>query len=363
MKFDADRAFMERALFLAARGRGSTSPNPMVGAVIVSPEGVVVGSGFHEAAGGPHAEIVALREAGARAHGATLYCTLEPCCHVGRTGPCTRRIVAAGIRRVVAALRDPNPQVAGGGFADLRTAGVQVDEGVCAEEAARLNAAFFTWIRRNRPHVTLKIALTLDGKVAAPGGRLMSITSEASNRWIHRERAAIDAIAVGSGTVAADDPRLTARGAWRARPLVRVIFDRKLRTPPSARLLSTSAAGPVIIMSTAAGISAHPDRARALERAGAEVEAMPGDELTGGLERLAQRGVTSLLLEGGPRLQHAFWSAGCVDRLQLHIAPVTAGAAGVGWLSPGDLPLPVGPVLVRACGPDVRVEIDVHRPD
>ena len=354
---------MERALFLAARGRGSTSPNPMVGAVIVSPDGVVVGSGFHEVAGGPHAEIVALHSAGARAEGATLYCTLEPCCHVGRTGPCTRRIVSAGIRRVVCAIQDPNPRVAGGGFADLRAAGVDVEEGLCAEEAARLNAAFFTWIARNRPHVTLKAALTLDNRVAGAGGRRIAITGQASNRWIHRERAAVDAIAVGAATVLADDPRLTARGAWRARPLVRVVFDRRLSTPPTARLFSTSAAGPVIIMSTAAGMSARPDRVRALERAGAEVEAMPGDELTGGLERLAQRGVTSLLLEGGPRLQRAFWSAGCVDVLQLHIAPVEAGAVGVGWLTPGELPVPVGPALVRACGPDVRVEVDVHRPD
>jgi diaminohydroxyphosphoribosylaminopyrimidine deaminase/5-amino-6-(5-phosphoribosylamino)uracil reductase len=354
---------MERALFLAERGRGSTSPNPMVGAVIVSPDGVVVGSGFHEVAGGPHAEVVALHSAGARARGATLYCTLEPCCHVGRTGPCTRRILAAGIRRVVAAVQDPNPQVAGGGFADLRAGGVDVAEGLCADEAGRLNAAFFTWVRRNRPHVTLKVALTLDNKVAAVDGEPMAITSAASNRWIQRERAAIDAIAVGSGTVRADDPRLTARGAWRARPLVRVIFDRTLRTLPSARLFSTSAAGPVIIMSTAAGISACPDRVRALERAGAEVEAMPGDEISGGLERLARRGVTSLLLEGGPRLQRAFWSAGCVDALQLHIAPVTAGAEGVDWLGPGELAIPIGPALVRGCGPDVRVEIDVHRTD
>jgi diaminohydroxyphosphoribosylaminopyrimidine deaminase/5-amino-6-(5-phosphoribosylamino)uracil reductase len=354
---------MERALFLAARGGGRTSPNPMVGAVVVSTEGVVVGSGYHEIAGGPHAEVVALHAAGERARGATLYCTLEPCCHQGRTGPCTRRIVAAGIKRVVAAVRDPNPRVAGGGFAELRDAGIEVAEGLHAADAARLNAGFFTWIRRSRPHVTAKVALTLDNHVAGVGGRRLAITSGPANRRIHRDRAATDAIAVGSGTVLADDPLLTARGAWRARPLSRVIFDRRLRTPPSARVFSTSASGPVIIMSTAAGISACPDRVRALERAGAEVEAMPGDALTGGLERLAQRGITSLLLEGGPRLHRAFWSAGCIDALQLYIAPVVGGDSGVSWLGSGDLPLPLPPVLVRPCGPDVRVDIDVHGTD
>jgi diaminohydroxyphosphoribosylaminopyrimidine deaminase/5-amino-6-(5-phosphoribosylamino)uracil reductase len=358
-----DAALMERALFLASRGQGRTSPNPMVGAVVVSPEGVVLGSGYHEVVGGPHAEVVALQAAGERARGATLYCTLEPCCHVGRTGPCTRRIVAAGIARVVAAVRDPNPQVSGNGFAELRAAGVDVSEGLLAADAARLNAPFFTWIRWARPHVTAKVALTLDNKVAAADGRRIAITSSAANRWIHRDRAAIDAIAVGSGTILADDPLLTAREAWRPRPLARVIFDRRLRTPPSARVFSTSAAGPVIIMSTPAGISACPERARALERAGAEVEAMPGDTVTGGLERLGQRGITSLLLEGGPQLHRAFWTAGCIDALQLYLAPVAAGATGVSWLGTSELRIPLGPATVRACGPDVRVDIDVHGVD
>lgn len=355
-----DSAFMERALLLAARGCGTTSPNPMVGAVIVSAEGIVVGSGYHEVAGGPHAEVVALQAAGERARGATLYCTLEPCCHVGRTGPCTLRILDAGITRVVAAMRDPNPRVAGGGFRQLREHGVQVVEGEGANEAARLNAAFFTWVRTGRPRVTAKAALTLDNMVAGAGGTRLAITSATANRAIHRDRAAVDAIAVGSGTILADDPLLTARGVWRRRPLARVVFDRSLRTPPSARLFSTSAAGPVIIMSTAAAIAAHPDRARALERAGAEVEAMAGDELTGGLERLGERGLTSLLLEGGPQLQRAFVAAGLVDALQLYIAPVTAGTPGTRWLDAREWP--IGPTLpaVRPCGPDVRVDIDVH---
>ncbi len=360
---DRDGAFIERALFLAARGSGTTSPNPMVGAVVVSPEGVVVGSGYHEIAGGPHAEVVALAAAGERARGATLYCTLEPCCHFGRTGPCTRRILDAGIARVVASVRDPNPRVAGGGFAELREHGVEVVEGSGAREASRLNAAFFTWVRRGRPHVTIKAALTMDNMVAGAERARMAITSAAANRVIHRDRAAVDAIAVGTGTILADDPLLTARGAWRRRPLARVVFDRSLSTPPSARLFSTCAAGPVIIMSTAAAIAAHPERVRALERAGAEVEAMPGDELTGGLERLGQRGVTSLLVEGGPRLQRAFTEAGVVDALQLYIAPMTVGAGGVRWLDSQQWRIPPATPAVRAWGPDVRVDIDVHGTD
>ena len=354
---------MERALLLAARGRGRTSPNPVVGAVVVSPEGVVVGAGYHEAAGGPHAEVVALHQAGARARGATLYCTLEPCCHTGRTGPCTNEIAAAGICRVVVAVRDPNPLVAGGGLRQLRAAGIDVTDGLCRAEAERLNAAFFTWVVRRRPRVIAKAALTLDACVAAAPGRRTAITSAAANRRIHRDRAEVDAIAVGSGTILTDDPLLTARGAWRHRPLVRAIFDRHLRTPPSARVFSTSSAGPVIIMSTAAEIAAAPDRVSALEHAGAVVEAMPGDGLTGGLERLGHRGVTSLLLEGGPRLQQAFWQAGLIDVLQLYVAPATAGAAGVRWLGAEWLPVLPPPSRVRCCGPDVRVEIDVHRTD
>jgi diaminohydroxyphosphoribosylaminopyrimidine deaminase / 5-amino-6-(5-phosphoribosylamino)uracil reductase len=355
-----DEAFTERALFLAARGQGTTSPNPMVGAVVVSPEGVVVGSGYHEVAGGPHAEVVALQEAAARARGATLYCTLEPCCHVGRTGPCTERILAAGIRRVVASLRDPNPLVAGGGFAQLRAAGVEVTEGCLSSEAARLNAAFLTWIRTGRPHVTAKAALTMDNRVAGPGGTRLAITSAASNRLIHRDRAAVDAIAVGAGTLVADDPLLTARGAWRRRPLARVIFDRSLRTRPTARLFSTSAAGPVIIMSTAAGVAARSDRARELERAGAEVEALSEDHLGSALERLGRRGITSLLLEGGPQLHAAFWKAGLVDGWQLYLSPVAAGGDGVRWLGASDCRMMPTPRGVRVCGADVRVDIDVH---
>ena len=358
-----DEAFTARALFMAARGQGTTSPNPMVGAVVVAPDGVVVGAGYHEVAGGPHAEVVALQAAGERARGATLYCTLEPCCHVGRTGPCTRRIIAAGISRVVASLRDPNPLVSGGGFAELRASGIEVVEECLARDAARLNAAFLTWVRQRRPFVIGKAALTSDNAVAGPGGTRLAITSAEANRLIHRERAGVDAIAIGSGTVLADDPLLTARGAWRGRPLVRVVFDRGLRTPPGARLFSTLAAGPVIIMSTASHIAAHPETVAQLERAGAEIEASPDGELTGALQRLGARGITSLLLEGGPRLHAAFRAAGLVDAWQIYCSPAIGGRDAVRWLGPAECPLPAPPRRVRVCGADIRIDIDVHRID
>ena len=236
-----DTMHMARALALAERGRGRTSPNPMVGAVVVDDEGVVVGRGSHEFAGGPHAEIHALADAGDRARGATLYCTLEPCCHTGRTGPCAPRVVDAGIRRAVIAVEDPNPLVSGprpGAPARSRHRGR--GRRARARRAERLNAPFFTVMRRRRPFVTMKVALSRDGLRRRPGRARTQLTGAAANRLIHRERAEVDAIGVGSGTVLADDPLLTARGAYRTRPLTRVVFDRSLRTPPAARLLSTS---------------------------------------------------------------------------------------------------------------------------
>ena len=194
-----DMEFMDRAFFLAERGRGRTTPNPLVGAVVVTPDGVVVGQGAHLEAGGPHAEVVALDVAGARARGATLYCTLEPCSHTGRTGPCVERIAAAGVARVVAAVTDPNPRVAGRGFEVLRARGIDVVDGIGAAEAARQNAAFFTWIAHGRPFVTLKSAVSSDGFVGRRDRRV-ELTGPAANRFLQRERAAFDAIAVGSGT-------------------------------------------------------------------------------------------------------------------------------------------------------------------
>ena len=328
---------MTRALLLAERGRGRTSPNPMVGAVVVDADGVVVGSGFHDAAGGPHAEIHALRGAGARASGATLYCTLEPCSHSGRTGPCAPRVVQAGIRRAVIAVQDPNPLVAGRGLDHLRANGVDVSVGLLGDAAVRLNAPFFTVMRRARPFVTMKVALSGDGFVAAGPGRRTPLTGPAANRFIHRERAEVDAIGVGSGTILADDPLLTARGAFRHRPLARVIFDRTLRTPPSARVLSTTEAGPVTIVALAPRLPEERLRAEALEAAGAQLELVtpPAPErfLEMALSSLAAREISSLIVEGGPRLHAAFWNAGLVDRVQIFRTAARLGPGGVPWLN------------------------------
>ena len=320
----ADARFMERALFLAERGRGTTSPNPVVGAVVVSDDGVVVGQGAHLRAGGPHAEVVALEMAGSRARGATLYCTLEPCSHTGRTGPCVERIVPAGIRRVVAAMGDPNPRVSGAGFARLRAEGVEVDVGVGEVEARRRNAAFVTWITKGRPLVTLKTAVSADGFVGRANERVQ-LTSDEADRYFQRQRAAIDAIAVGAGTMLADDPLLSARTVWRERPLVRVVFDWRLRVPPTARLFSTLQSGPVIMAVGQSAAEAHPERVEALARAGAEIRPFPGRNLAAVLESLASSGVTSLLVEGGPALQQAFVEQGLMDRVQVVRAPVVLG--------------------------------------
>ena len=330
---DRDAFFMRKALRLAERGRGRTSPNPMVGALVVDREGVIVGRGSHEFAGGPHAEVHAIEDAGALARGATLYCTLEPCCHVGRTGPCAPLVADAGIRRVVIATDDPNPRVAGGGSALLRGRGIEVRSGVLAAEACRLNAPFFTVMQKRRPFVTLKVALSLDGRIAAAPGVRTAITGAAANRQVHRDRAEVDAIAIGSGTVIADDPVLTCRVAYRPRPFTRVVFDSRLRTPPSARLFSTLAAGPVIIVASSDTVEAEPHKAAALRAVGATIQGESGENhLASSLERLAAGGVNSILVEGGAHLHEAFWNAGLVDRVQIYVAPRALGEAGVPWV-------------------------------
>ena len=354
--------YMDRALFHASRGRGRTSPNPMVGAIVVSPDGVIVGQGYHERAGEPHAEVRALDEAGARARGATLYCTLEPCCHVGRTGPCVARIVDAGIARVVAAVADPNPKVSGQGFAYLTARGVDLEVGLGAGPAVRLNQPFFTWMRERRPFVVLKAATSLDGRIAEAPGRRTRLTSDEANRHAQRIRAEVDAIAVGSGTILADDPRLTARGAFRERPLARVIFDRRLRTPPSARVLSTLEAGPVIIV-TSPGAAALRERRNPLEARGVQIEEVREPTFRAGLERLGELNIESLLLEGGAALHGAAWDADLVDFVRLYVAPVTIGPAGVPWLEGRSFSsAELIESRVEPLGPDVLIEGYVHGP-
>jgi diaminohydroxyphosphoribosylaminopyrimidine deaminase/5-amino-6-(5-phosphoribosylamino)uracil reductase len=362
---DVDVVFMERALFWAERGRGRTTPNPIVGAVVVSPDGVVVGQGAHMAAGGPHAEVVALGAAGSRARGGTLYCTLEPCSHVGdrRTGPCVEPIVAAGIRRVVGAVTDPNPRVAGQGFAYLREHGVEVTSGILAERASALNAPFFTWIARRRPFVIAKVATSRDRFVGQSTVRVR-LTGPEADRHFHRQRSEIDAIAVGSGTVLADDPELTARGAYRHRPLVRVLFDWRGRIPPTARVFSTLDSGPVIMMVTRRALEADPGRTAALEARGVIVEAAETRDLRSALERLAAREVVTLLVEGGPALHDALAEAELIDRAQWVVTPRTLGS-GVP-LAPMFSRLvtpPHEPSRVTRLGQDVLIEFDVHGTD
>ena len=358
---DEDAQLMRKALAIAERGRGTTSPNPLVGALVVDDRGIIVGRGAHRVAGGPHAEVLALDEAGPRARGATLYCTLEPCAHTGRTGPCAPLVTRAGIRRAVIALEDPNPLVGGRGLAHLRGAGVAVSVGVEREAAMRQNAVFLTTIASGRPYVILKAALSLDGMLAASASAPTRLTGAAANRRVHRQRAEVDAIAVGSGTLLADDPLLTARGAYRARPLTRVIFDRRLRTPPGARVLSTLGAGPVIIMTTASSDEAHARRAAALTAAGARLMTHGGDLKTA-LAALNGSGVSSVVLEGGAALHRAALASDIVDALHVYITPSTLGSQAVGWIGPGGISWEsVHDRRATWLGEDVLVEGYVHR--
>ena len=353
---------MATALALAGRGRGRTSPNPLVGAVIVDDAGVVVGTGFHERAGEAHAEVHALRAAGARARGATLYCTLEPCSHTGRTGPCAVAVADAGIRRVVAAMQDPYPEVAGRGFAYLRDHGVDVEVGVREAEARRQNEVFVTNVVARRPFVVAKIAVSLDNAVAAAAGARTSISGPASQRHAQSVRAEVAAIGIGSGTLLADDPVLTARDVWRARPLIRVVFDRRLRMPPVARLCDTLDRGPILLVTTRAATEAHPDRAHALAGRGVTILAREDDALAPAVADLLGYGVTSLLLEGGPALHAAAWTAGVVDRVRCYVSPVALGPGRVPWSMPSSFGLAaLGPTRAEPLGDDVLIEADVHR--
>src|SRR5579862_622609 len=329
MPAEVNERHMERALFLAERGLGRTTPNPIVGAVVVSPDGVVVGQGAHLEAGGPHAEVHALDAAGGRARGADLYVTLEPCRHRGRTGPCVDRILSAGVARVIYAVRDPNPGIESGGGRFLREHGVEVVEGIGRRHALRQHAPFFTWVTSKRPHVTLKMVMSADGFAGRPDRRV-KLSGPEADRWVHRQRAEVDAIAVGSETVLVDDPRLTARGAYRARPLTRVVVDWRGRTQPSAAVFSTLDAGPVIIVTTARAASERPDVLHALEERGVVIERFDTRDVAGVLRRLAERDVVSLLVEGGPGLAAAFAAAKLVDRAELIVTPRALGE-GARW--------------------------------
>jgi diaminohydroxyphosphoribosylaminopyrimidine deaminase/5-amino-6-(5-phosphoribosylamino)uracil reductase len=334
---------MARAIELAARGLGTTSPNPVVGCVLLDAAGATVGEGFHAYAGGPHAEIVALAQAGDRARRGTAVVTLEPCDHTGRTGPCTRALIDAGVARVVLAVPDPNPSAAGGAQT-LRAAGVQVAMGVRRDEAEAGNIAWLTAVRRERPYLIFKFAATLDGRSAAADGSSMWITSEPARMDVHALRGTVDAIIVGVGTVLADDPRLTVRnlrdGTLAIRQPLRVVVDSSGRTPAEARVRDSAA--PTWV-ATAAELGSGPDGRV---------------DLAALLAGLYQRGVRAALLEGGPRLAGAFLAAGLVDKVVGYVAPkllgdgpAALGHAGVGTIADAiDLDF----IGVTQVGPDLR---------
>jgi diaminohydroxyphosphoribosylaminopyrimidine deaminase/5-amino-6-(5-phosphoribosylamino)uracil reductase len=364
-----DAHWMERALELGARGRGLTSPNPMVGAVVVR-NGTVVGEGLHEGAGGPHAEIVALGAAGARARGATLYVTLEPCNHQGRTPPCAPDVIAAGVARVVIAARDPNPRVAGGGVEALRAAGLAVTLGVLEEAARGLNRAFFTAMSRLRPHVTLKAAMTLDGKIAAHDGASRWITAEAARAEAHRLRSEADAVVVGVGTALADDPALDVRlgRPWPREPW-RVVVDSRARLPVAARLIGAGAPARALVAVTDA---APAERVAALEARGVTVLACKSAgghvDLADLAVRLLGLDIIAALVEGGGELAAGFLAADLVDRVAFFVAPRLLGGATaptpVG--GPGRTlaeALPLTGMTARAVGADWLLEADVARRD
>ena len=348
---------MQQALELARQGVALASPNPCVGAVLVAPVGEVVGRGTHTYEGRKHAEILAIEQAGERARGADLYLNLEPCCHVGRTGPCTDAIIAAGIKRVFAAMRDPNPLVAGRGFAKLRAVGLEVHEGLCEPEARKLNEAFAKYIRHKTPFVTLKTAMTLDGKIAPPPGEADAasglapsggwITSEVARAHVHEMRHANDAIMVGVGTVIADDPLLTDRtGLTRRRPLLRVILDSRLRLPLDSRVVKTAREDLVVYC-----CFAEENKRRELEARGVVVEQVPmrrspddgtlvfpsasptvdgRPDLDRVMRNLGQRGITSLIIEGGAMVNWAALAAGIVDKIFFYYAPkILAGTGSI----------------------------------
>lgn len=324
----ADERYMAQALELARRALGRTTPNPAVGAVVVK-DGIVVGEGFHPKAGEPHAEIFALRQAGIKAQGGTLYVTLEPCCHSGRTGPCSTAVIAAGISRVVAGCRDPNPRVDGGGFAQLTAAGVKVESGVLGAECRRLIAPFAKHVMTGLPYVTLKAGITIDGAVATASGESQWITGAESRSAVHRLRDTHDAIMVGSGTVLADNPRLTTRlPHGDGRNPLRLIVDSTLRIPSSAALLSE--AGQTLILTTAAASAADEARLRSEKVEILRVGGTSGSvDLHDAMRQLGARGVQSILLEGGGSLHHSALHAGIVDRLCIFIAPLLLGGSGI----------------------------------
>lgn len=355
-----DHGFMTEALRLAEQGLYTTTPNPRVGCLIVK-DGKIVGRGFHARAGEPHAEAVALREAAERACGATVYVTLEPCSHYGRTPPCADALVAAGVRRVVVAMEDPNPRVRGRGMERLRQAGIAVECGVLEEEARALNIGFVSRMTRGRPWVRMKIAASLDGRTALPDGRSQWITGEAARRDAHHWRARSCAVLTGIGTVREDDPRLTVRYVETPRQPLRVVVDSRLETPESARVL---AGAPVLI----AYARDDQDAAKRLQDRGAEVLCVPNPsgkvDLPTLFRLLGERGINEVLVEAGTRLNGSLLKEALVDELLVYLAPCLLGDAARGMASlavPDDLSARLALRLrdVRLVGGDLRILAEV----
>jgi diaminohydroxyphosphoribosylaminopyrimidine deaminase / 5-amino-6-(5-phosphoribosylamino)uracil reductase len=365
-----DEAFMREALALARQGRALASPNPMVGAVVVR-DGEVVGRGFHTYSGLKHAEVLAVEQAGERARGATVYLNLEPCSHQGRTPPCADALIAAGVGRVVAAMEDPNPQVAGQGLRRLREAGVVVEvASAFTAEAAKLNEAFVHFMRTGRPLVTLKTAITLDGKISAPDDNRGWITSERARAHVQELRHDHDAIMTGIGTVLADDCLLTDRtGLERSRPLLRIVMDSQLRLPLDSKM-ARSAAEDVVVVTTSAS---SPDRRKLLEGRGIEVLVMDGPggraDLHGIVSWLGARRYLSLMIEAGSKLNWTALESGCVDRVFFYYGPKILGglealplAGGIGRRRRSDA-IQVHGITLHPIPPDefaVEGYLDVH---
>lgn len=358
-----DEELMALAIRLARRADGRTNPNPRVGAVVVR-GGRIIGKGYHHRAGAPHAEVLALREAGGRARGSTLYVTLEPCVHQGRTGPCTEEILDAGVKRVVVGMRDPNPQVNGKGVARLRRKGIAVELGVRSEACRRLNEDYAKLITSGLPFVVWKAAASIDGKLATRSGESRWITGESSRLLVHRLRATSNAIVVGAGTVLADDPLLTSRiGRGPARNPLRVVVDSRLRIPAQARVCQVDSSTRTLVATTKA---APARKVLKMERKGIEILVLPG---RGGkvnlailLQALGKRGIMNVLLEGGPELAASFLREGLIDKMCIFLAPkLIGGKEAPGLLGGAGIfrirqALPVREMSVRRIGEDLLIE-------
>lgn len=355
-----DEKFMRAALSEARKGLGKTSPNPLVGCVLVK-DGAIVARGHHRGAGLPHAELEALAAFGRNeAKGVVLYVNLEPCCHQGRTGPCTEAILAAGIPQVVVGMVDPNPLVNGKGLARLREAGITVRSGVLEKECRRLNEAFARWVTAGRPHVTLKAAVSLDGRIAASSGEPRWISGEESRAEVHRIRGAVDAVLVGANTILRDDPLLTTRVAkGPSRTARRVVLDARLRIPPAARVLVPVKGAPPTTVYAADDVAEAKERA--ITASGATVVRVPrsesgGVDLAAALAHLAKEGVTSVLVEGGAAVFTSFLQARAVDRVLVFVAPRLLGDSAVAALGALPTPIALADVGIKRFGDDVMFE-------